>query len=56
VVGGVSAAFVLIPQALAYVVLAGMPAERRLHVAALAPIAVRGRRRSPPTDLSASFP
>lgn len=38
-VGGVSAAFVLIPQALAYAVLAGMPAERGLHVAALAPIA-----------------
>ncbi|HEX6198715.1 MAG TPA: SulP family inorganic anion transporter, partial [Thermoanaerobaculia bacterium] len=33
-VGGVSAAFVLIPQALAYAVLAGMPAERGLHVAA----------------------
>ena len=39
VVGGISAAFVLIPQALAYAVLAGMPAERGLHVAALAPIA-----------------
>lgn len=38
-VGGVSAAFVLIPQALAYAVLAGMPAERGLQVAALAPIA-----------------
>lgn len=38
-VGGVSAAFVLIPQALAYAVLAGMPAERGLYVAALAPIA-----------------
>ncbi|MGH9040387.1 MAG: SulP family inorganic anion transporter [Acidimicrobiia bacterium] len=37
--GGISAAFVLIPQALAYAVLAGMPAERGLHVAALAPIA-----------------
>jgi SulP family sulfate permease len=30
---------VLIPQALAYAVLAGMPAERGLHVAALAPMA-----------------
>jgi SulP family sulfate permease len=39
VVGGVSAAFVLVPQALAYAVLAGMPPERGLHVAALAPIA-----------------
>jgi SulP family sulfate permease len=39
VIGGISAAFVLIPQALAYAVLAGMPAERGLHVAALAPIA-----------------
>lgn len=39
IVGGISAAFVLIPQALAYAVLAGMPAERGLHVAALAPIA-----------------
>jgi sulfate permease, SulP family len=39
VIGGVSAAFVLIPQALAYAVLAGMPPERGLHVAALAPIA-----------------
>ena len=39
VVGGVSAAFVLIPQAMAYAVVAGMPAERGLHVAALAPIA-----------------
>ena len=29
----------LVPQALAYAVLAGMPAERGLHVAALAPIA-----------------
>jgi sulfate permease, SulP family len=38
-VGGISAAFVLIPQALAYAVLAGMPAERGLYVAALAPIA-----------------
>lgn len=38
VVGGVSAAFVLIPQALAYAVLAGMPAERGLYVAALAPV------------------
>lgn len=38
-IGGLSAAFVLIPQALAYAVLAGMPAERGLHVAALAPIA-----------------
>ncbi len=38
-IGGVSAAFVLIPQALAYAVLAGMPAERGLYVAALAPIA-----------------
>lgn len=37
--GGVSAAFVLIPQAMAYAILAGMPAERGLHVAALAPIA-----------------
>ena len=39
IVGGISAAFILIPQALAYAVLAGMPAERGLHVAALAPIA-----------------
>jgi SulP family sulfate permease len=39
VVGGISAASVLVPQALAYAVLAGMPAERGLHVAALAPIA-----------------
>ena len=39
VVGGISAAFVLIPQAMAYAVVAGMPAERGLHVAALAPIA-----------------
>lgn len=38
-VGGVSAAFVLIPQALAYATLAGMPVERGLFVAALAPIA-----------------
>jgi SulP family sulfate permease len=38
-IGGVSAAFVLVPQALAYAVLAGMPPERGLHVAALAPIA-----------------
>ncbi|MGH2627633.1 MAG: SulP family inorganic anion transporter, partial [Anaerolineales bacterium] len=38
-IGGISAAFVLIPQALAYALLAGMPAERGLHVAALAPIA-----------------
>ena len=38
-IGGLSAAFVLIPQALAYAVLAAMPAERGLHVAALAPIA-----------------
>jgi SulP family sulfate permease len=39
VLGGITAAFVLIPQALAYALLAGMPAERGLHVAALAPIA-----------------
>jgi SulP family sulfate permease len=39
IIGGISAAFVLIPQALAYAVLAGMPAERGLHVAAVAPIA-----------------
>jgi sulfate permease, SulP family len=38
-VAGISTAFVLIPQALAYAVLAGMPAERGLYVAALAPIA-----------------
>lgn len=38
-VGGVSAAFVLVPQALAYATLAGMPAERGLYVAALAPLA-----------------
>lgn len=38
-VGGISAAFVLIPQALAYATLAGMPVERGLFVAALAPIA-----------------
>lgn len=38
-VGGISAAFVLIPQSLAYATLAGMPAERGLYVAALAPIA-----------------
>lgn len=38
VVGGVSAAFVLMPQALAYAVLAGLPAERGLLVAAVAPI------------------
>ncbi|HLF41282.1 MAG TPA: SulP family inorganic anion transporter, partial [Acidimicrobiia bacterium] len=38
-IGGVSAAFVLIPQALAYAVLAGMPPERGLHVAAVAPVA-----------------
>ncbi len=37
--GGVSAAFVLIPQALAYATLAGMPVERGLFVAASAPIA-----------------
>lgn len=37
--GGISAAFVLIPQALAYAVLAGVPAERGLYVAALAPVA-----------------
>jgi SulP family sulfate permease len=39
VLAGLSAAFVLIPQALAYASLAGMPAERGLFVAALAPIA-----------------
>jgi SulP family sulfate permease len=39
VVGGISAAFVLIPQALAYATLAGMPAQRGLFVAALAPLA-----------------
>jgi SulP family sulfate permease len=38
-VAGVSAAFVLIPQALAYASLAGLPAERGLYVAALAPLA-----------------
>ncbi len=38
-IGGVTAAFVLIPQALAYATLAGMPVERGLFVAALAPIA-----------------
>jgi SulP family sulfate permease len=38
-IAGVSAAFVLIPQALAYATLAGMPVERGLFVAALAPIA-----------------
>jgi SulP family sulfate permease len=39
VIGGISAALVLIPQALAYAALAGMPAERGLYVAALAPLA-----------------
>lgn len=38
-VSGVSVAFLLIPQSLAYAVLAGMPPERGLYVAALAPIA-----------------
>ncbi|MDQ4059213.1 MAG: SulP family inorganic anion transporter [Actinomycetota bacterium] len=38
-VAGVSAAFVLIPQALAYASLAGLPPERGLFVAALAPTA-----------------
>jgi sulfate permease, SulP family len=38
-VGGVSAALVLIPQALAYAALAGMPVQRGLYVAALAPLA-----------------
>lgn len=37
-VAGISAAFVLVPQSLAYAVLAGMPAERGLFVAALAPL------------------
>ncbi|MPZ68029.1 MAG: STAS domain-containing protein [Actinobacteria bacterium] len=38
-VAGVTAAFVLIPQSLAYAQLAGMPPARGLYVAALAPIA-----------------
>ncbi len=38
-IGGFSAAFVLIPQSLAYATPAGMPVERGLFVAALAPIA-----------------
>jgi SulP family sulfate permease len=39
VLAGATAAAVLIPQSLAYATLAGMPAERGLYVAALAPIA-----------------
>ncbi|MDQ3946111.1 MAG: SulP family inorganic anion transporter, partial [Actinomycetota bacterium] len=56
-VGGISAAFVLIPQALAYAILAGMPAERGLYVAGLAPVAAAFFASSPylgtgPTALS----
>ncbi|MFP5298106.1 MAG: SulP family inorganic anion transporter, partial [Actinomycetota bacterium] len=36
---GLSAAFVLVPQALAYAQLAGLPPYRGLYVAALAPLA-----------------
>lgn len=39
VIGGVSAALVLVPQALAYATLAGLPPERGLYVAVLAPLA-----------------
>lgn len=38
-VGGITTAFVLVPQSLAYATLAGMPAQRGLFVAALAPVA-----------------
>ncbi|MEO8323569.1 MAG: SulP family inorganic anion transporter, partial [Actinomycetota bacterium] len=39
IAGGVSSAFVLVPQALAYATLAGLPPERGLYVAILAPLA-----------------
>lgn len=39
ITAGVSSAFVLVPQALAYATLAGLPPERGLYVAVLAPLA-----------------
>jgi sulfate permease, SulP family len=41
-VAGLSGAIILIPQSLAYAQLAGLPAERGLYAAALAPVAAAG--------------
>lgn len=46
-VAGISVAFVLVPQSLAYAQLAGLPPERGLYAAALAPIAAAFAASSP---------